>query len=1824
MTTRRSASSPASKTRKRLNKRRAELRRRAEQRRLELEKLEDRVVLTGPQLAGILPNGEELLDTDGTTRLNIAPRELTISFDETQQFNDAAIQDSIRLIRSGGDMAFGDANDVVITPGFLGSRDAPNGHQIVMRFQDSLPDDHYRVELFAFDDGSQNITALRNINGEVLQSPQGLDRISVDFELDLGAQIISVVPQPIRRDPNTGDLIQDDQQIVVYFNDDDLHEEKVATGDKNPDPTVVDPAFYQLHFTNDTASNQDDLALFGPNGFANPQSVVYDPALDVAVLTFAQPLQNLSPTGGAATWRLRIGTDEAIAAPPDPPVDLLGPGTADVGFDISLLFPDDSLTESQQEIIRDAADRWEQIIIGDLPNEGLIDDIEITVRAQPGDGVGANWILGDSGPTANRRDSFLPYKGEIRFDSFDVRDREIHQQQVEAGLLPDYNVPTLFETAAREIGHALGFRRIWDELGLIQGAGTADPRFSGAIATAEYNAALNISGVSVPLENTTDREDLFGTFDTRETKWREQFFEPTTNGGDLTVSTLQNELFSGYLSQPELPTMRQPHLISRVTIGAFADMGYEVDLNAADDMVNQLPYIPPVEMAATDEPGSSFDTAFDLEPNLNTTLGVTVSALVHSSIDDSFHSNGLINVIADGSHLVDGSFLIIRAADGDEHLFEFNDSLNPGSPTLENPGAGTSLVPFTVNDTIEQVRDSLFTAIDANGIVAVSKFSDHFILLDGDSHDLRSSVRLSGNIAGVTTMDPLLVNFDEAGGQDEPGHRDNQVEEHIRGDRKDVTNGITTVYYNFKDHYGFDIDGNALDNTITETQKLRAREIFELYNNFLGVQFVETASEGITIVTGDMRAVREDVPTGPGDALSISGGGIVVMDAAEAWNDDFGGNWYREATRQIGKALGMGNSFELPLGTVQGLDLESPLASTTNPDVGVVNTARPEPVFPGDHDLVHGERLYRPEQNDLDIYRIRLDESGLLSIETFAERLANSSPLDTTVTLWTTKVDTNGNIIFDSDGRERQQLIARNDDYFSEDSFLQLELDAGVYFIGVSASGNDTYDPTIENTGYGGKTEGDYDLRVSFRPASDDGIIDDTSVRLDGDSDGRPGGEYNFWFRTAQPSDGNPIGTGDAVVYVDKVNEPPVGQAQPNGTLANPFNTIVDATDFISTRRAGDPESEFIIRIVGNGGSDDDLRTVGDNAPYEIGFRPPFNIPLEDGARLDVPPNTVVMIDEGAVLKFRGSSINVGSESPAIDRSGGAVQLLGTPFLLNDARDDFLRNGLNDPVVGSVFMTSWDDEAIGADTNPAAAQDPARGDWGGVLFRTDQENVEARKQWEDLGIFLNYVNHTDFRYGGGKIVLNSVQTTVAPIHMIEARPTVSFNTFTENASAGLSADPNSFLESTFHDPATQFIALFTSDYTRIGPDVHNNRLSSNQTNGMAIRIDTLPGNNLRPQTVSARWDDTDIVHVLTNPLILQGTPGGAFLDKTIVPVDLVTFPPVINGATGSLNAGDLHRYRVTFIDAEGNESPPSVSTPRVGQVNVDGVIDINNLPPTPFGSVFIGRRIYRSDALVQVTTIQSASAVLNEIQHVLLPGPPSGSTFILDFAGVSTAPISDGASDAEVLAALEALPTIAPGDVAVALIPGGWSVEFTGKFANLDVAEMVGDSGNYTMIAQRDASDTTYEDDGTTIGGMLDIGVTATSGLRRARPDARLRIDGGTVVKMDQARIEVGVGAQLLAEGDSGNQVVITSRRDDRFGGLGTFDTNNDDGFGALETAPVGGDWGGVIVRPGGSNDLRKRASLLRRDSIHGPFSGEVQVDEEDKALIINGSLVHV
>jgi len=49
-----------------------------------------------------------------------------------------------------------------------------------------------------------------------------------------------------------------------------------------------------------------------------------------------------------------------------------------------------------------------------------------------------------------------------------------------------------------------------------------------------------------------------------------------------------------------------------------------------------------------------------------------------------------------------------------------------------------------------------------------------------------------------------------------------------------------------------------------------------------------------------------------------------------------------------------------------------------------------------------------------------------------------------------------------------------------------------------------------------------------------------------------------------------------------------------------------------------------------------------------------------------------------------------------------------------------------------------------------------------------------------------------------------------------------------------------------------------------------------------------------------------------------------------------------------------------------------------------------------------------------------------------------------------------------------------------------------------------------------------------------------------------------------------------------------------------------------------------IVVRKGKGKDLEKRASLLRRDSIHGTFRGTLSIDEEKNAIIANGNYIQI
>ncbi len=701
--------------------------------------------------------------------------------------------------------------------------------------------------------------------------------------------------------------------------------------------------------------------------------------------------------------------------------------------------------------------------------------------------------------------------------------------------------------------------------------------------------------------------------------------------------------------------------------------------------------------------------------------------------------------------------------------------------------------------------------------------------------------------------------------------------------------------------------------------------MFELYGYYLGVQFVETRDEGFTIVTGDLRAIdRTEVP-GPGGTIGLAGDAnpdpmidwpTAIMDNADLWDDKFGEtqdlgriSWFDTAMHEIGHLLGLGHTYDLPPHTVMGEEPEEL-------DISASEVPFPEPVFPGAADIIHGQFLYRPEGNDLDVYRFQLDVPGEFSAEIIAERLPTVSQLDSALTLY-------------QQTPSGPELIARNDDYFSEDAFLGLNLEAGSYFIVVSSTGNLAFDPTIENTGLGGTTDGPYDLRLDFKPREDNFLVDGTGTSLDGDADGAPGGQFNFWFQVADEAH---------TLFVDKAA--PSGG---DGTLARPFNNLSVATAAAAAQFA----DGGLLRVVGNGGADGNVATLGDNLAYELGINEGRT--LADGQGLRLPANTTLMIDAGAIFKMLKANIHVGSSSVTIDRSSAGLQVLGTPQQ-------------------RVIFTSYDDQTIGVDTNPRQTS-PDPGDWGGLIVQNDVDRAEGRFDYEKIGVYLNIVNQADIRYGGGNVLIDSVQQVVNPIHMIDARPTVSYNRITFSADAAISANPDSFEETNFSGFDSLHVDYqqtpFTPDYDRVGPDLRGNRLLNNSINGLFIRIDTPAGDQIERMTVSGRWDDTDIVHVVAENLLIDGTPGGPRKDPSTgelvarTDAQLVVDPGVtvkLDGARietrigAQLLAEGLAGYQVIFTSLLDNRYGAGgtfgTSTPAAGVLDAAG--------PGDWGGLYIG------------------------------------------------------------------------------------------------------------------------------------------------------------------------------------------------------------------------------------------------------------------------------
>ena len=237
------------------------------------------------------------------------------------------------------------------------------------------------------------------------------------------------------------------------------------------------------------------------------------------------------------------------------------------------------LNTKQKNAFKKAADRWCRVIVGDLPSvevDGeVIDDLLILAEGTDIDGEGE--ILGQAGPTRLRPKSagkaaFLPAKGEMQFDTADLKAME------KDGSLND--------VICHEMGHVLGIGTIWDMKGLLKGAGTSNPTFRGAAAMKEYGTLRGTAAAPVPVESK-------GGAGTRDSHWRDTVFV--------------NELMTGFVSQP-------PNPLSRLTAASLQDMGYRVSLQLAEQY--KLPNLLAMAEAGTLAAGASLMQRGVMLPNI--------------------------------------------------------------------------------------------------------------------------------------------------------------------------------------------------------------------------------------------------------------------------------------------------------------------------------------------------------------------------------------------------------------------------------------------------------------------------------------------------------------------------------------------------------------------------------------------------------------------------------------------------------------------------------------------------------------------------------------------------------------------------------------------------------------------------------------------------------------------------------------------------------------------------------------------------------------------------------------------------------------------------------------------------------------------------------------------------------------------------------------------------------------------------------------------------------------------------------------------------------
>ena len=266
-------------------------------------------------------------------------------------------------------------------------------------------------------------------------------------------------------------------------------------------------------------------------------------------------------------------------------------------------------------------------------------------------------------------------------------------------------------------------------------------------------------------------------------------------------------------------------------------------------------------------------------------------------------------------------------------------------------------------------------------------------------------------------------------------------------------------------------------------QKQRIREIYEFYSAYLGIDFVESEASGMTIVVGDMFPSGQVSGGGTlGVATLNSLGGLAIMDGAQIWDNGLDSQFpglrsFRRPCMKSGICLVLDMILNF---LTARFSAAAALGRPLMESIQAIKTSFTD-------SFCIDRTIAIPICTDSScppMLRVKI------SLEIIAERAANSSNLDSHLTLFR-----------ESGGSS--EVVTANNDYLSSDYFVRTSLKSRTYYVGVTASGNQDHNPLSNDSGGGGVVKGITSCNSSSSLMSSHRSSIPVALELDGDSDGR-------------------------------------------------------------------------------------------------------------------------------------------------------------------------------------------------------------------------------------------------------------------------------------------------------------------------------------------------------------------------------------------------------------------------------------------------------------------------------------------------------------------------------------------------------------------------------------------------------------------------------------------------------------------------------------------------------------------------------------------------